>query len=216
MYVLFDYDGTLHNCNIVYAPAFRQVIGSLEEEGLLQHKDYTDEEIGSWLGWSVKDMWEAFAPGLDPAKVSQSSQMIGQAMLRGVSEGRAKLYAGVPKMLDQLVAAGYKLIFLSNCKNEYLTAHRKNFNLDKWFCDFYCGEDYEWKPKHEIFRIIRQEHPGEYIVVGDRFHDLEIAKVHGIQSVGCAYGYGSQEELAEADIVVKQPMDIVEAVKRLG
>ena len=214
--IIFDYDGTLHNCNIIYAPAFRQAVGSLEEEGLLPHKDYTDQEISSWLGWSVKDMWEAFAPGLASDKVAKASKMIGDAMLLGVKEGRARLYPGVREMLSTLKNDGCRLIFLSNCKNEYMTAHREQFELDRWFDAFYCGEDYNWKAKHDIFNTISQEHPGKYIVIGDRFHDLEIARVHRLKSIGCGFGYGSMEELKTADIVVEQPVDIVKAVKELG
>ena len=51
-------------------------------------------------------------------------------------------------------------------------------------------------------------------MVGDRFHDIVGAKENDIASIGVLFGYGNREELegAEADFVVKQPMDIIKII----
>ncbi len=73
------------------------------------------------------------------------------------------------------------------------------FALDRWFDGFYCCQDYEFRPKTEIFSAIQKKFPGDFCVIGDRASDLEVAKVHHLASVGCAYGFGGPEELARAD-----------------
>ena len=37
------------------------------------------------------------------------------------------------------------------------------------------------------------------MVIGDRRHDMEVAKTFGLPSIGCLYGYGKPEELEIAD-----------------
>ena len=59
------------------------------------------------------------------------------------------------------------------------------------------------------------QHPGQYIVIGDRFHDIETAVKNGLHSIGCAYGYGSAEELSDADITVNDIAGIPKAVEEL-
>lgn len=49
---------------------------------------------------------------------------------------------------------------------------------------------------------------------GDRFHDLEVARVYGLNSVGCAYGFGKREEIADATVIVERPEDLLEGVRR--
>ena len=47
------------------------------------------------------------------------------------------------------------------------------------------------------------------------FYDIETAVKNNLKSIGCGYGYGSPEELADADIVVDRITDIPDAVKSL-
>ena len=63
--VIFDYDGTLHNCAIVYKTAFLKVYDQLVQDGLAQPRMFRDEEISQWLGYSATDMWNAFMPQLN-------------------------------------------------------------------------------------------------------------------------------------------------------
>lgn len=129
-------------------------------------------------------------------------------MLWLINSGQARLYPGVLKMLDELKANGHTLVFLSNCKHSYMAAHCKYFALDKYFSAFYCTEDFSWMPKHEIFDVIQNKFYKEFIIIGDRFQDMEIAQKHGLRSIGCIYGYGSAEELSGANVIVHIPTEI--------
>jgi len=50
--------------------------------------------------------------------------------------------------------------------------------------------------------------PEECVMVGDTVSDFEAAQKNGITSVAVAWGYGTQEELAMADRVVRSPEEI--------
>ncbi|MDA0241275.1 MAG: HAD hydrolase-like protein, partial [Proteobacteria bacterium] len=60
--------------------------------------------------------------------------------------------------------------------------------------------------------------PDKSVMIGDRRHDIEAAKVNGTQSIGVSYGYGSDEELSAAapDGYAATPADITAAIDLLG
>ena len=54
--------------------------------------------------------------------------------------------------------------------------------------------------------------PGEAVLVGDRRHDAEAARAHGLVPVGVAWGIGSEAELREAGAVriLRTPVELEE------
>ncbi|MBC5625274.1 HAD family hydrolase [Clostridium sp. NSJ-49] len=210
--IIFDYDGTLHNSIKIYGPAFRKAYEYLIKEGYAEEKVWEDKEISKWLGYSAKDMWNNFMPNLQEEVKKKCSSIIGNSMIEYLSQGNAELYDGTIELLKELQERGYNLIFLSNCKIKYMNEHNKLFKLDKYFNDFYCTEQFEFKPKYEIFNFIKEKYHGDFIVIGDRFVDIEIAKVHNLQSIGCLYGFGSYEELKEATFLAKEITELKDLI----
>lgn len=206
--LIFDYDGTLHDCSVIYCPAFRKAYDTLAERGYVEERNWSEEEITPWLGYSAKEMWDSFVPDLPQTEKDRCSRLIGNEMLSLVQRGEAKLYADVPELLDILKAQGHTLLFLSNCKTAYLNAHREQFKLDRWFSRYYCTEQYGWIPKTDIFPEIQKDISGKYIVIGDRFHDIEVAERFGLFSIGCTYGYGTAEEMSKATVTADSPLKI--------
>lgn len=214
--LIFDYDGTIHNSMLTYAPAFRNTMKWLSDNGYVAPKEYSDEEISYWLGFNSTDMWESFMPGIDPAVREKARVMLGEDMAQRIENGEGSLFCSAEEMLTELKESGYTLIFLSNCRIRYMERHKRVFGLDRFFDHFYCCEEYGFIPKFEIFRRIAPLHEGGFIVIGDRFHDIETAARNSLRSVGCGYGYGSPEELSQADIIVSSIAEIPEAVQKLN
>lgn len=213
--LIFDYDGTLHNCLKIYAPSFRKAYSWLVDNGYTEAKEYSDKEIGYWLGFNSTDMWRMFQPQLSAEIREKCRRMIGEEMAAHLDNGDAELFEGAEEVLSSLKNNGFTLIFLSNCRKKYQQRHNTAFGLDRFFDYFYCAEDFNFIPKYEIFRRIKHKHEGDFIIIGDRFHDIETATLNGLKSIGCAYGYGTQEELSHADIVVENISDIPRAVSTL-
>ena len=213
--LIFDYDGTIHKSMKTYAPAFRGTMKWLSDNGYIEHKDYADSEISCWLGFNSTDMWGSFHPELAHDIKEKARKMLGEDMARRVENGEGALFEGVPEMFAQLRAKNYRIIFLSNCRVHYMERHKRVFCLDKYFDDFYCCEQYDFIPKYEIFRKIKPDYTGDFIVIGDRFHDIETATKNGLKSIGCGYGYGSLDELSAADIIVNSPKEIPNTVEKL-
>lgn len=207
--LIFDYDGTLHDCIRIYAPAFRLAYEQLVSDGFMPEREWADAELSRWLGYSARDMWDTFAPNLSPEQKERCSRIIGGEMLRAVQAGEARLYPGVSALLDQLRTDGHRLILLSNCKRAYLNAHRAYFQLDRYFTSCFCGEEFNWLPKHVILRRLLPELNGETLVIGDRVHDMEAAQQNHLRSIGCTYGCGTPEELRSASAVVSTPGELI-------
>ncbi|MEF9922302.1 MAG: HAD family hydrolase, partial [Anaerovoracaceae bacterium] len=85
--LVFDYDGTLHECIKIYAPAFRKAYAHLVSCGLMPERIWKDDEISIWLGYSSKDMWNSFAPKLSQEQKMYCSQLIGDEMERLIESG---------------------------------------------------------------------------------------------------------------------------------
>jgi len=198
--VILDYDGTIHDSTRNYIFAFKKAYTYLVEAGQASPQDWGDAEITKWLGYSSKAMWENFMPDLAAEYQSTASKLIGQSLLEKAQNGQTVLYEGALETLQALKDKGYQLVFLSNCSHVYMEAHRESFGLDRYFDKMYCTEDFGFIPKYEIFETIRSDFPGGYLVVGDRFQDIEIAEHHPVHTVGCLYGFGSSSELAAADV----------------
>lgn len=213
--VFFDYDGTLHDTIRVYAPAFRTGYAQLVSQGLAEPREFTDEWIAGWLGWNIVDMWHAFMPELTEEQWRPISRLIGKEMFRLIDEGHAGFYDGIEDALDQLKADGYGLVLLSNSQHAYCNRHREVFGLDRWFCDYVIAGDYPGMEKWEYFQKALPTFEGPYVVVGDRFHDIDAAVRAGVPSIGCGYGCARPGELDRASMVVESPREIPAAVKRL-
>ena len=51
----------------------------------------------------------------------------------------------------------------------------------------------------------RLGHPADVIMVGDRLHDVEGARVHGLGCLGAGWGYAAPGELEEAGALAVYP-----------
>lgn len=213
--VFFDYDGTLHNSMAIYGPAFRHAYAWLVAEGHMPPREFSDEWISQWLGFTTEAMWTTFAPELPEEIWRTAAALVGAEMDRRTTEGEAQLFEGVPEMLTELKRRGYELAFLSNCRTAYGVVHREMFGLDRWLSAYYSAEDFDDIPKWRIYQKVAHKHPYPQVVVGDRFHDLDVAARAGIPSVGCAYGFGREGELDQATALVQTPAEIPAALDKV-
>lgn len=213
--IFFDFDGTLHDSMAIYGPAFRCAYDWLVQEGHMPKQSFSDEWISQWLGFTVEQMWTTFAPQLDEALWRQAAAIVGREMDERTARGEARLFAGIPEALDVLKDQGYDLVFLSNCRNNYCAVHRELFGLDRWFSAYYCAEAFNDIPKWQIYQQIANRHEFPHIMVGDRFHDQEVALKGSIPFVGCAYGFAREGELHTVDAWAQHPSDLPSVIKDL-
>lgn len=207
--IFFDYDGTIHDSIKIYAPSFRKAYDFLVKNKYAEKRDFTDDEISYWLGFSSKDMWKNFMPNLDENIRNEASKIIGSEMLNQLSLGKAVLYEGAIDVLKYLKNKGYDLVFISNCGLNYMEINRELFNLDDYFNEMVCSQEYNYIPKYEMLKKIKNKYKDNMVIIGDRIQDIESGKKNNIHSIACKYGYGSTKELENADLMIDDIKDIL-------
>ena len=202
--IIFDYDGTLYNSSIGYIKSFRKICDILIDDSIKIPKQYSDNEIIKWLGVTPKDMWAEFMPQLSEKDRKNYSVKLGELIARSISNGDGALYDGVTETLQYLKAKNKVLVLLSNCTNKYMTMHKNKFSLNKYFDLFCCSEDFGYMSKSEIFSGYIENPNENYIVVGDRYKDIEISEnKKNVFAIGCGYGFGNISELEKSDIIIE-------------
>ena len=120
------------------------------------------------------------------------------------------VYSGIEALLADLVAAGKILLVATSKPQVFAERILVHFGLDKYFTHI-CGVALQAPRGYSKADVIRDalDRAGvtdltTAVMVGDRHHDIDGAKVVGISSVGVLYGYGDREEheAAGADAIV--------------
>ena len=119
-------------------------------------------------------------------------------------------------MLQELKRKGYILAVASSKPEYYVTQILDYFKLSSYF-DVVVGSEMNGArtSKSEVIeealkRINMRRINETSLMVGDKEHDVLGARAAGLDCVAVAYGYGTQEELTEAN-----PLKIVDSVDEL-
>lgn len=214
--IVLDYDGTLHESMAIYGPAVRHAVKCVAGMSAAEVKALKDEDISCWLGFTSKEMWDSFLPDLSEGQKKACETVVGREMTRLIQEGQAKLYPSTIKVLAELKKSGHTLVLLSNCKHNYMVEQIKLFRLNNYFDSFYCSEDYRFASKSRIFELIRKRYSDvpleDFVIIGDRAKDIEVAQTFDLFSIGCLYGYGSEEELQNASVLCESITDLPQLI----
>ena len=192
-YVLFDLDGTLTDS----APGILNSIEyALKKKGL---KYESRETLKRFLG---PPLTESF---MDYFHLSFQESYDTVMCFREYFEKRGMFENEVYKGIRELLESTDKKFALATAKPEHFAKRiLEHFDLIKYF-DVICGSPPEEKdcPKSEIIERALHElgvtDKTKAVMVGDRKYDSIGAHSAGIKSIGVLYGYGSLNELKEAE-----------------
>ena len=206
--LIFDYDGTIQDTMKIYEPAFRKCYEGLVRGGYLPNETIEYSRIAGWLGMNVKEMWQDLAPLLPKEMQSRGAKEFGDEMHRLVERHQARWYAGAEETLSLLKESGFSMIILSNCQTAYGKIHWQEFQMERWFLQWYDCESFGYAPKSEIMKELKRIYPGNLVMIGDRAADRAAARTVGCPFVGCCYGYGTPEELEGSDWMIGDIRDL--------
>ncbi len=114
-----------------------------------------------------------------------------------------EVYGGIPELLDKLKKAGKTVILATSKPEKFAKIILEHFNLSRYF-DFAAGAtlDETRSNKDTVIAYALSEcnitDKSRAIMVGDRHHDIDGARINGISSVGVLYGFGDRKELETA------------------
>lgn len=210
----------------MYKAIFFDLDGTLTEsgEGITKSVQYALEKIGKpeedleklkvFVGPPLMEQFMKYA-GVDEATGRKVVEFYRERYeVKGIYENHP--YESVEEMLQELKRKGYILAVASSKPEYYVTQILDYFKLSSYF-DVVVGSEMNGArtSKSEVIeealkRINMSDKRNEVLMVGDKEHDVLGARAAGLDCVAVAYGYGTQEELTEAN-----PLKIVDSVDEL-
>ncbi|MCA8940804.1 MAG: HAD family hydrolase, partial [Planctomycetes bacterium] len=193
--VIFDLDGTLLDSSHYAAKAIHQAFGNL----IVDHPELSVPSVEAITGQIGKPMQEFYRGLLPPAKqglwseLHQHAAAIEKSFLKGNQDF---LFRGTRECLDALKAKRKVLAIASNCSWDYINAIAEAYQFKRWFDELQCiGEGRDTTKAQLVEDLVEKFAPdGCAIMIGDRIHDQEAARVSGIPFVGCRYGFAAANE----------------------
>jgi phosphoglycolate phosphatase len=191
--VLFDLDGTLADSAPGILAGLRHAfevnglppLGPDIERGLLGPPFY--ESLPPLIG-----------DALVPDVISSYREFYGR---EGMFDASA--YAGVQQLLAELHGAGKIMAVATSKPEHYAVPIVEHLGLAQFFRTIGGDElDGSLRTKalviEKVLGRLGDPEAADVVMVGDRSHDVEGARAHGIATIGAAWGYGLPGELAAA------------------
>ncbi|HEV2357530.1 MAG TPA: HAD-IA family hydrolase [bacterium] len=179
--VLFDLDGTLLDSADLIVTSFVDACRT----GLGRTVD-REETLRTW-SWPVRERFEALAPG--------RGDELTQLYLRRYFElhdHRARLFPGVPAVLDGLRARGYLLGIVTSKRRATTDAAVRTFGLDRWCQAIVVDEDVRRpKPDPEPVALAARRlgvAPAVALMVGDSVVDVAAGRRAGAGTAAALWG----------------------------
>jgi phosphoglycolate phosphatase len=210
--VCFDNDGTLFASHEVANPAIQRCFVAFCRERGLDLPPPTDEEICRLTGKPGPEFYHQVLPASLQNEAARFRELCLEEEVVEVLE-RGRLYDGIEPVLAALRAAGRRVVLVTNAGERYLGAVYQRVGYDRLLDGVYhFGKDGH-TTKGEMIRSAMRDHDRrDAVMVGDRESDLRGAREAGVPFVGCLYGYGSREELADADLLVPHVAGVARAL----
>ena len=171
------------------------------------------------LTWGIgASLWHVFEVLLGPG--ADIDEAVALYRERFTTEGlyEADIYDGVGEMLEDLRATGAAVHIATSKPHVYAQTIADHFGLSAWIDGLYGAElDGTRSDKGELLAHALAEteaDPARSVMIGDRHHDINGAKLNGLASVGALWGYGEEGELhlAEADALASHPEEVAEVL----
>ena len=194
---LFDLDGTLTD------PAEGITNSLMHAQRGLGMPVSAREALFCFIGPPLIPMFKS-EWGLDDAKANEALLYYREYFsTKGLYEN--EVYPGIETMLRHLKEAGARVYVASSKPEPFCEKILEHFSLLPYFNGVAGSLLNETRTKKEEVIEYALAHYGldktETLMIGDRKHDVQGAKINGLSCAGVLFGYGSEQELKEAGAV---------------
>jgi phosphoglycolate phosphatase len=198
--LIFDLDGTLTDSKPGIVACLRKV---LEAHGLA-----IDGPLERFVGPPVEEWVAELMPGGTQQARAELAQDYRACYSR---EGWNKnsVYPGVQEMLAELDSEGFPLYVCTSKHHPFAVRILDLFELSGFFKAVYGDKaEYLSHSKADLLAGLIRDcslQAATSWMIGDRSYDIQAARANGVGSIAAAWGYGSQEEWAQADAIAMAP-----------
>ncbi len=209
--LFFDLDGTLTNpAKGIYA-CIRHALSALGQPAP------DDETLRSFVG---PPLHGSFGNLLGSDELADQALELYRQRFTTIGLFENAVYDGIPETLDALAQNGFQLFVVTSKPKVYADRIMDHFDLSAYFGEVFgpALQDLEADKARLLQGALDKTGtaPNTAVMIGDRKQDIAAGKRLSVASVGVLYGFGSAEELSEADIHVKTPTDLVGTLTNVG
>lgn len=216
--ILFDLDGTLTNPFIGISQSVQYALKKMGMD--VPHPD----ELHSFVGPPIQESFVQKCHMTEPEVKMAISYYRERYTDKGIFEN--EIYPGIEQLLGLLKDQGYQLIIATSKPTVFAERIAAHFGLDQYF-DHIIGSFLDGNRSNKeaiinhIIALYPEYRPADFLMVGDRMHDIIGAHKAGIDSIGVLYGYGSESELRQSKPLflaesIGELVSIFEAFKRVN
>ena len=205
--VLFDLDGTLTDPKEGITRCINYALERMTREPL------DTNQLLFAIGPPLRTSFARLLETDDPRAIELAMKFYRERFTTvGLLENQ--VYSGIPEALATLKTHGCRMLLATAKPHVYAQRILEHFNLLAPFDGVYGSElDGTRQHKSELLAYLldREQIDPSYrptVMVGDRSHDIDAAHATGCCAMGVLWGYGSESELAHAEMTCEFPMDI--------
>ncbi|HFI0219216.1 TPA: HAD family hydrolase [Streptococcus suis] len=204
--ILFDLDGTLTDSG---QGILNSVAYALEKMGI---EEPDTANLNRFIGPPLYESFSRFYQ-LSPED-TQSAVDAFRVYFKEKGMFENQLYPGIIPLLEELKTAGKTLVIATSKPEIFAKQILEHFGIAHYF-DVIAGASLDSSriSKADVigYAINQLEaFPKHAVMIGDREHDIEGARMHQLPAIGVLYGYGSKQEFEKAGATM-----IVETVQDL-
>ncbi|MGV3250067.1 HAD family hydrolase [Streptococcus suis] len=204
--ILFDLDGTLTDSG---QGILNSVAYALEKMGI---EEPDTANLNRFIGPPLYESFSRFYQ-LSPED-TQSAVDAFRVYFKEKGMFENQLYPGIIPLLEELRTAGKTLVIATSKPEIFAKQILEHFGIAHYF-DVIAGASLDSSriSKADVigYAINQLEaFPKQAVMIGDREHDIEGARMHQLPAIGVLYGYGNKQEFEKAGATM-----IVETVQDL-
>jgi phosphoglycolate phosphatase len=206
--LIFDLDGTLTDSKPGILGCLREVLDARKMSDCGPLDRFIGPPVEQWAA-------ELLPHGSAEDRTALASDY--RACYDRVGWSNNSVYPGVAGMLEQLHSGGFPLYVCTSKHEHFAVRILEEFGIAQYFNAIYGDRiDYASHSKSDLLALILSRHAidrASVWMVGDRSFDIDAAHSNGIRCLAAAWGYGTPEELAQADAVAATPVEVMEIVR---
>lgn len=201
--ICFDWDGTLCDSMALCIEENRTTLARMglpaQPESVLRRcNGPTFEEAAPMLG-------------IPPERLEEYCRIRLSCALELVPKVN-RLFPGARELLAVLGEKA-ELYIVSNGTEAYLKSCMKQFGLEDVFGRIVWCHPERTKTEN-LALLLAQLQPERAVMVGDRLGDIRAGKDNGLPTIAAAFGYGSEDEAAQADAAAHTMQELQEMLLR--
>lgn len=206
--LIFDMDGTLFQTEKILELSLDDTFNHLRSLNLWDAVTPIDQyrEI---MGVPLPKVWEALLPNHSNEIREQTDAYFLERLIENIRSGKGALYPNVKEVFSYLKENNCSIYIASNGLTEYLQAIVRYYHFDNWVTETFSIQQIQTLNKGDLVKtIINKYDIKKAAVVGDRLSDINAAKDNGLIAIGCNFDFAQEEELAQADLVINDLIEL--------